>query len=148
MQPNSITQAIDETVHQVQVEQDELYHCLYAYGKLSPSSQGTNSAHLCTSVIQGQGQTWAPIFDDCFPQHHFHKEEKKSLPRATARRSESEPGLWFLQLELTTATILPANQSQARPPSLFPSSQFPTPLPPLPGCRFPSLWLTRPVSCL
>lgn len=91
MQLNSTTPAIDETIHQVQAEQDELYHCLYACIRFFPSSQETTSADpLHLTVFQGQRQAWGPIFDDLFPPSHYHR-DKNCLPRTTARRSE--PGL-------------------------------------------------------
>lgn len=94
MQPNSITQAIDETVHQVQAEQDKLYHCLYACVKLSPSSQETNSAHLCTSQsFKSKGRPGPPSLMTSFPNITTHTEEKKSTQNGRRVSQDSVPSV-------------------------------------------------------
>lgn len=112
--------------------------CLCQAPPIFPGGQLCTSLHL--TAFQRQGQTWALIFGGFFSHHHFHREKKKVC---------SEP----LQGELNQGSF-PSVKHQPSPcqpvagTSLFPSSQSPTPLSSLPGCRFPPLRLTRPVSCL
>jgi len=95
-----------------------MYHCLYACVRLSPSFQGTRSAHLSTSQSsKDKGRPVPPPLMTSFPSITTTQRKKVYLEPPQEVSQDSLPS------ELTTAAILPATSLR---PDHLPSSQAPS----------------------